>query len=94
MNQDHTQHNFKAFVWHAVWLAFTSTFTEINTVLPGMILKSYRKAENTASVMQQRGYGNIIPRGIANPIPFKLNDLILLVIILSGYTLLNLYVTL
>ncbi len=39
MNQDHTQHNFKAFVWHATWLAFTSTFTEINTVLPGMILK-------------------------------------------------------
>lgn len=39
MNQDHTQHNFKAFVWHAAWLAFTSTFTEINTVLPGMILK-------------------------------------------------------
>jgi len=39
MNQDHTRHNFKAFVWHATWLAFTSTFTEINTVLPGMILK-------------------------------------------------------
>ncbi len=39
MNQDHTQYNFKAFVWHATWLAFTSTFTEINTVLPGMILK-------------------------------------------------------
>lgn len=39
MNQDHTQHNFKAFVWHATWLAFTSTFTEINTVLPGMILR-------------------------------------------------------
>lgn len=26
-------------MWHATWLAFTSTFTEINTVLPGMILK-------------------------------------------------------
>ena len=39
MNQDNTQHNFKAFVWHATWLAFTSTFTEINTVLPGMILQ-------------------------------------------------------
>ncbi|MEA3285869.1 MAG: MFS transporter [Candidatus Marinimicrobia bacterium] len=39
MNQDHTKHNFKAFIWHATLLAFTSTFTEINTVLPGMILK-------------------------------------------------------
>jgi len=40
MSQDHTKHNFRAFVWHATWLAFTSTFTEINTVLPGMILKA------------------------------------------------------
>ena len=39
MHQDHTRHNFRAFVWHATWLAFTSTFTEVNTVLPGMILK-------------------------------------------------------
>jgi MFS family permease len=39
MNQDNTRHNFRAFVWHACWLAFTVTFTEVNTVLPGMILK-------------------------------------------------------
>ena len=62
--------------------------------LPGMILQSYRKAENTAIVMQQRGYGKRIPRGVANPILFKINDLILLVMILIGYTLLNQYVTL
>ena len=61
--------------------------------LPGMILQSYRKAENIATVMQRRGYGNQIPRGIANPIFFKISDLILLVIILAGYTLLNYYVT-
>lgn len=62
--------------------------------LPGMILQSYRKAENTAIVMLQRGYGKQIPRGVANPILFKMSDLILLVIILAGYTLLNQYVTL
>ncbi len=62
--------------------------------LPGMILQSYRKAENTAVVMQQRGYGKQIPRGVANPILFKMSDLILIVIILAGYTLLNQYVTL
>lgn len=39
MEQQHSRHNFKAFVWHASWLAFTITFTEVNTVLPGMILK-------------------------------------------------------
>jgi len=60
--------------------------------LPGMILQSYRKAENTATVIQQRGYGNQIPRGIANPILFKISDLILLVFISAGYTLLNYYV--
>jgi len=62
--------------------------------LPGMILQSYRKAETTAVVMQQRGYGNQIPRGVANPILFKMSDLILLIIILIGFTLLNHYVTL
>ncbi|NHZ86780.1 MAG: hypothetical protein GWP19_13050 [Planctomycetia bacterium] len=62
--------------------------------LPGMILQSYRKAENTAVVMEQRGYGKQIPRGVADPILFKISDLILLVMILIGYTLLNQYVTL
>ena len=56
--------------------------------LPGMILQSYRKAENTAVVMEQRGYGKQIPRGVANPILFNMSDLILLVIILVGFSLL------
>ncbi len=59
-----------------------------------MILQSYRKAETTAVVMKQRGYGNQIPRGVANPILFKISDLILLIIILIGFTFLNQYVTL
>lgn len=39
MDQDHSSRNFRAFVWHAMLLAVTTTFTEINTVLPGMIIK-------------------------------------------------------
>ena len=82
----------------ALGLASTkSRWEQIKSVtndLPGMILQSYRKAENTATVMRQRGYGNQIPRGVANFIPFKISDLILLVIIIIGYTLLNQYVTL
>ena len=62
--------------------------------LPGLILQSYRKAENTASVMIQRGYGNKIPRGVANPILFNNSDLVLLVLITIGYTILSKYVTL
>ncbi len=62
--------------------------------LPGMVLQSYRKAENTAAVMQQRGYGNQIPRGVANPKLFKIIDFILLIVILFGFTIVNQYVTL
>ena len=62
--------------------------------LPGMILQSYRKAENTALIMQQRGYGKQIPRGVANSILFKINDLLYILIIVTGYILLNRYVSL
>lgn len=40
MSQGAEKRNFYAFVWHATLLAFTTTFTEINTVLPGMIVRS------------------------------------------------------
>lgn len=40
MTQDNSQHNFRAFVWHASWLGFTVTFTEVNTVLPGLIVEA------------------------------------------------------
>lgn len=40
MEQNTNKRNFHAFVWHATLLAFTTTFTEINTVLPGMIIRS------------------------------------------------------
>ena len=32
--------NFIAFLWHAVFLAFAATFTNINTILPSMVVKS------------------------------------------------------
>ncbi|MCK4502522.1 MAG: MFS transporter [Desulfuromonadales bacterium] len=34
-----TSRNYYAFQWHAVFLALTVTFTEINTVLPSLIVK-------------------------------------------------------
>jgi len=73
----------------------TSKWGQIKSItndLPGMILQSYRRAENIAIIMQQRGYGNQIPRGVANPILFKISDLILIIIIVSGYTILHKYV--
>lgn len=32
--------NFNAFLWHAVFLALTTTFTDINTILPSLIVKA------------------------------------------------------
>ncbi|WP_241230037.1 MFS transporter [Thermosipho globiformans] len=32
--------NFFAFIWHAIFLAFASSFIEINTVVPSLILKA------------------------------------------------------
>ncbi|MGM0432413.1 MAG: MFS transporter [Spirochaetota bacterium] len=31
--------NFRAFIWHAVFLSITVTFTEVNTVIPALILQ-------------------------------------------------------
>ena len=61
--------------------------------LPGLILQSYKKAENTATVMQQRGYGKVIPRGVANPILFKIKDALFIILILIGFGVVNKYVT-
>ena len=35
---DGRKHNYNAFLWHATFLALTSAFTEINTVLPSLIV--------------------------------------------------------
>ncbi|MHB2153960.1 MFS transporter [Calditrichota bacterium GD2] len=32
--------NFYGFLWHALWFAFTSAFTDYNTVLPALIVKA------------------------------------------------------
>ena len=32
--------NLIAFLWHAVFLAFAATFTNINTILPSMVVKA------------------------------------------------------
>ena len=40
MREDPVRRNFGAFVWHATWLSITSAFTEINTVLPALILNA------------------------------------------------------
>lgn len=38
--QKNSKRNFKAFVWHAVFLALTKNFAEINTVIPTMLIQA------------------------------------------------------
>jgi MFS family permease len=37
---ENVKRNFNAFIWHAVFLAIASSFIEINTVIPSLILKA------------------------------------------------------
>ncbi len=39
-DQKYSKSNFKAFVWHAVFLALTKNFAEINTVIPTMLIQA------------------------------------------------------
>lgn len=38
--QKHPKRNFKAFVWHAIFLALTKNFSDINTVIPTMLIQA------------------------------------------------------
>jgi energy-coupling factor transporter transmembrane protein EcfT len=59
--------------------------------LPGIIIQSYRKAENTAGIMVLRGYGTQIPRGVAYPIKFRISDSVIIILSFVGYYWLYLY---
>jgi len=62
--------------------------------IPGIIVQSYKKAENTAIVMKQRGYESVVPRGVANPIKFRMVDAVQSILIISIVIILTQYVAL
>lgn len=35
-----SRHNFKAFIWHAFFLALTTSFMDVDTILPAMLVKA------------------------------------------------------
>lgn len=51
--------------------------------LPGMFVHLFRRADETAQVMGNRGYGRVIPRGVADPIPFTAWDILWLAVIIA-----------
>ncbi len=40
LNKKISSHNFKAFLWHAGFLAFAQNFMDVDTIIPGMIVES------------------------------------------------------
>lgn len=49
--------------------------------LPGIVLYNYRKADEMAIVMKLRGFGRVVPRGVAFPVNFTFTDALLLFLI-------------
>lgn len=43
--------------------------------LPGIIASCLTRADNLGMIMGIRGYGRVLPRGIASPFPFSVRDL-------------------
>lgn len=39
MDQKISKWNFKAFLWHAIFLSLAANFMDVNTIVPSMILK-------------------------------------------------------
>ncbi len=39
LEQQESKHNFKAFIWHATFLALASNFMDVDTVIPAMLVK-------------------------------------------------------
>ena len=40
LSEKRSQHNFKSFFWHAIFLALASSFMDIDTVIPAMLIQS------------------------------------------------------
>ena len=61
---------------------------QIASYLPGFVVDCLQRADHLAMAMEIRGYGRVLPRGIANPIRFHSADafvLISLFFLMTGY---------
>lgn len=57
--------------------------------LPGLISNCLCRADNLAVAMETRRYGAVLPRGVANPVEFRLADaglFFLLLLLVAGHT--------
>lgn len=73
--------NFKAFVWHGLFLAFATTFTEINTVLPALVVQAggsaFQLGVLTAIMVGVPMLAQLFFAGVITPRPLKKSLLLL-----------------
>ncbi|MBC8345904.1 MAG: energy-coupling factor transporter transmembrane protein EcfT [Candidatus Marinimicrobia bacterium] len=53
--------------------------------MPGLLVHQLRRADDVATAMKLRGYGNQFPRGVTHPIPFGRNQLFQMIAITLFY---------
>ena len=84
------QNEWESIKWGKVALGLQTASTkrvqirEIVKTLPEIILRNYKRSEETSKIMKLRGYGKQIPRGIVYPVQSTVKDgLVFLLITLS-----------
>ncbi len=71
------------------WKQIASLMTD----LPGFLIHQLKKADTTSLAMSLRGYGNQVPRGVAQFIPFGVADAMQVTILISSYAAVHHFAT-
>lgn len=76
-----SQHNFKSFIWHAVFLAFAQNFMDVDTVIPAMVIESGGTALHigiiTAIMMGGASFAQLFFAPFVNNVKYKKTHLLI-----------------
>lgn len=76
-----SHHNFKSFLWHAVFLAFAQNFTDVDTVIPAMVIESGGTALHigiiTAIMMGGASFAQLFFAPFINNVKYKKTHLLI-----------------
>lgn len=75
-----SKHNFKSFLWHAVFLAFAQNFMDVDTVIPAMVMEAGGTALHigiiTAIMMGGASFAQLFFAPIINNVKYKKTHLL------------------
>lgn len=76
-----SRHNYKAFLWHAIFLAFAQNFMDVDTVIPAMVIESggnsFHVGIMAAIMMGGSSFTQLFFAPVLSNIPFKKKHLLL-----------------